>query len=168
MNARDRAAAAGVAAILAAAALAVPMIAEREGVPLVGYRDPVGIPTECAGHTKNAVVGRVSTIERCMDLLAVDTVEHGLAIAPCIKVAIPTESRAAFTSFAFNVGASAFCKSTLVRKVNQGDLAGGCAELSRWTYAGGRQLPGLVERRKAERAFCERGLNSSRVPDPSK
>ena len=43
----------------------------------------------------------------------------------------------------------------LARKTNAGDLAGACAELSRWTYAGGRQLPGLIKRRAAEREMCE-------------
>ena len=67
--------------------------------------------------------------------------------------------KAAFLSFAFNVGAQKFCGSTLVKKANQGDMPGACAELSRWTYAGGRELPGLVKRRAAERALCERGLS---------
>jgi hypothetical protein len=34
-------------------------------------------------------------------------------------------------------------------------MDGACAELSRWTYAGGKQLPGLVRRRAAERQLCE-------------
>ncbi|WP_370551208.1 lysozyme [Comamonas sp. CMM02] len=63
-------------------------------------------------------------------------------------------------SFGFNVGEGegAFCKSTLVRKANAGDVQGACAELSRWTYADGKQLPGLVQRRAAERQMCEGGL----------
>ena len=66
---------------------------------------------------------------------------------------------AAFLSFAFNVGNGAFCGSTLTRKANAGDMPGACAELSRWTYAGGKQMPGLVIRRAAERQLCERGLS---------
>ena len=56
---------------------------------------------------------------------------------------------------AFNVGNARFCSSTLARKANAGDMAGACAELSRWTYAGGKPLPGLVKRRATERAICE-------------
>ena len=66
--------------------------------------------------------------------------------------------KAAFLSFAFNVGNGAFCSSTLVRKANTGDMPGACSELSKWVYAGGKQLPGLVKRRAAERAMCERDL----------
>lgn len=66
--------------------------------------------------------------------------------------------RAAFLSFAFNVGDDAFCRSTLVRMVNAGDINSACAELSRWTYASGTQLPALVRRRAAERQLCEQEL----------
>lgn len=148
-----------VAAVLAAAAIAVPTIAAFEGTVKVGYFDPVGIPTSCVGHTgPDAIVGRRYTDDECAAQLASDAVKHGLDIAPCLPDALPTETRAAFTSFAFNVGTGAFCKSTLSRKARAGDLAGACAELSRWTKAKGRELPGLVRRRAAERALCERGL----------
>ncbi|MEG1203373.1 MAG: hypothetical protein RSD82_14515 [Comamonas sp.] len=43
------------------------------------------------------------------------------------------------------MGEGAFCKSTLVRKANAGGLQGACAELSCGTYAGGKQLPRLVQ-----------------------
>lgn len=158
MTPAQRAAVAAVSAVLASTAIAVPLIAKYEGVEQVGYLDPVMIPTACAGHTRTAVVGKVYSPQACMDLLARDAIDHGLGIDACIKVAIPTESRAAFTSFAFNVGVGSFCKSTLNLKLNAGDLRGACAELSKWTYAGGRQLPGLVRRRAEERAYCERGL----------
>ena len=49
------------------------------------------------------------------------------------------------------MGSEAFCNSTLARKANSGDLAGACAELSRWTRAGGVVWPGLVKRRALER-----------------
>ncbi|HHG5564729.1 TPA: glycoside hydrolase family protein [Pseudomonas aeruginosa] len=45
-----------------------------------------------------------------------------------------------------------------MRKLNAGDVRGACAELSRWVYAGGKKLGGLVRRRAAERELCEIGL----------
>lgn len=148
-----------VAAVLAAGAVAVPLIAEWEGQRNVGYADVRGIPTDCFGNTSAAVIGKKYTDDQCMSLLAQDAVSHGLDIDRCIKVAIPTQIRAAFTSFAYNVGAGAFCGSTMAKKLNAGDLRGACAELSKWTNAGGRAVPGLVNRRAAERAYCERGLS---------
>ncbi len=77
------------------------------------------------------------------------------AIDPLIKVRIPETTRAALYSFTYNVGAGAFGKSTLMKKLNSGDVAGACKELQRWTYAGGQQWKGLITRREIERSVCE-------------
>jgi lysozyme len=151
-------AAAGVAAVLTAAALITPRIAGWEGWRLGSYRDVAGVVTACAGATKGVVPGRRFTDRHCMDLLARDVVEHGMAIDRCIAGPLPAASRAAFTSLAYNIGAANFCRSTLVKKLNAGDLRGACAEISRWNRAGGRILPGLVRRRAEERTYCEGGL----------
>ena len=43
-----------------------------------------------------------------------------------------------------------------MRKLRQAppDYPGACAELLKWTKAGGRELPGLVKRREAEYRMC--------------
>lgn len=150
-----------VATVLSAAALATSVIAAHEGLIHVGYKDPVGIPTACYGHTGGVQLGKPYTDAECGAFLAQDAVSHGMDIDRCITRDIPVQSRAAFTSFAFNVGPAKFCGSTMARKANAGDLKGACAELSKWTYAGGKQLPGLINRRKAERALCEQGVEAS-------
>jgi lysozyme len=147
------------AAIAAACALCAPLVLASEGWVRRAAPDPIGIVTACAGHTgPDVVLGRDYTDAECRSLLSADLAKHGRAIDLCIKVQVPLQSRAAFTSFAFNVGSHAFCGSTLNRKLNAGDLRGACAELSKWTLAGGRQLPGLVTRRRNERQLCELGL----------
>lgn len=139
----------------AAAAIVVPLVAYYEGYVPGTYRDPVGVLTVCYGHTGPDVKpGQRYTREQCEDMLAADLVKHADALG-CIKQPLTDGQKAAFVSFAYNVGAKAFCGSTLARKANAGDMAGACAELSRWTYAGGKQLPGLVRRRATERAVCE-------------
>lgn len=134
-------------------------VPQFEGMILKGYKDPIGIVTACAGHTKTAVLGRAYTREQCEQMLAQDLIEHAEGVQRCVKIPLNTNESAAYISFAYNVGIGAFCSSTLVRKINTGDRAGACAELSRWTYAGGKQLPGLVKRRATERAMCEGRLN---------
>lgn len=148
-----------IAAIGTAAAVAVvPLVAKHEGTVLRAYRDPIGIITACTGHTGPELrMGQTYTRQQCEELLHQDLALHANALG-CITQPLTDGQRAAFLSFAFNVGAGAFCKSTLVRKANAGDLQGACAELSRWTYAAGQQLPGLVQRRAAERQLCEGGL----------
>ena len=141
-----------------AVALAVPLVAKYEGTVLRSYRDPVGIVTSCTGHTGPELkIGQTYTRQQCEDMLYKDLAKHADALA-CVSQPLTDGQRAAFVSFAFNVGEGAFCGSTLVGKANAGDIDGACAELSRWTYAGGKQLPGLVKRRAAERQLCEAGL----------
>ena len=86
--------------------------------------------------------------------LLADLLKHADAL-DCVKKPMTDGQKAAFLSFAFNVGTGAFCGSTLARKANAGDMRGACAELSRWTLAGGKEMPGLVKRRAAERKVCE-------------
>jgi len=141
-----------------ATALAVPLVMLYEGTVLQSYRDPIGIITACVGHTGPELrMGQRYTRQQCEDMLYGDLLKHAQAL-DCIKQPMTDGQKAAFLSFAFNVGNRAFCDSTLARKANAGDMAGACAELSRWTRAGGRELPGLVKRRAAERELCERGL----------
>lgn len=143
----------------AAAALAVPLVARYEGTVQTTYRDPIGIITACTGHTgPELALGQTFTREQCEDMLYRDLLKHTAALE-CVRSPMTDGQKAAFLSFAFNVGNGAFCGSTLTRKANAGDMLGACAELSRWTYAGGKQLPGLVNRRAAERQLCERGLS---------
>ena len=142
----------------AAVVLAVPLVQKYEGTVLRSYRDPVGIVTACTGHTDPEIkMGQTYTRQQCEEMLYKDLAKHADALA-CVSQPLTDGQRAAFVSFAFNVGEGAFCGSTLVRKANAGDIDGACAELSRWIYAGGKQLPGLVKRRAAERQMCEAGL----------
>ena len=60
----------------------------------------------------------------------------------------------AATSITFNVGCGAMRKSTMFKYLNAGKYVQACNELSRWTRAGGRVLPGLVSRREKEKQLC--------------
>lgn len=145
------------------AAVLLNCVPQFEGMVLRGYKDPIGIVTACAGHTKTAVLGRPYTPRECVDLLTEDLVEHAEGVLKCT----PTlEGRpyqlAAATSFAYNIGVGAYCRSTTARRFNAGDIAGACRAMNesdsgapQWVTAGGVVLPGLVKRRATERAMCE-------------
>ena len=138
-------------------AMAVSIVGYFEGRELIGYADPVGIPTICYGHTATAKVGDTKSPEECERLLQQDL---GIALN-AVDHALPNltaQTRAALGSFTYNVGVGAFNGSTLLRKAKSGDLIGACNELTRWVYAGGRKLSGLVNRRAAERELCLAGL----------
>ena len=138
---------------VAAVAVALPSIAMFEGLVLRPYRDPVGILTVCYGET--AAEMREYTKQECTAMLMESAAKHAKEIEPCLPDGLPEGVYAASVSFAYNVGPAAFCSSTMAKKLANRDLVGGCAELSRWVYAKGRILPGLVKRRAAERAMCE-------------
>ena len=150
----------GLVGVTAAAVLLsyVPLKESGPGGPkLVPYTDAVGVRTVCDGITKK-VEERLYTKEECDKLLAEELYAHADGALRCLTKPTTPNQRAAYTSFAYNVGVTAFCRSTLVKKHNLGDNWGACAELPKWVYGGTTILPGLVIRRKEERALCEKDL----------
>ncbi|TIO39692.1 MAG: lysozyme, partial [Mesorhizobium sp.] len=71
---------------------------------------------------------------------------------------IPDNAYAAFLSASYNIGTGAFCKSSMARRANAGDIRGACDALLAWDKAGGFRLPGLTKRRAKERELCLRGI----------
>lgn len=118
---------------------------------------PGDVPTVGFGSTEGVKLGDKITVEEGLERLYRDVGVVESAIARCVKVPLTQGEYDAYTSFAFNVGGSAFCSSTLVKKLNSGDYPGACAELKRWVYADGKVLPGLVERREREFQMCMGG-----------
>ena len=60
----------------------------------------------------------------------------------------------AFVSLTYNIGEGAFCRSTLVKKLNAGDYEGACKEILRWDRFQGKPLRGLTLRRQDEYRQC--------------
>ena len=59
----------------------------------------------------------------------------------------------AVVSFSFNAGLGNYQRSTIRMRNNRGDFEGAADAFMAWTKGGGRELPGLVKRRKDERAL---------------
>lgn len=136
------------------AAIALTIVAGFEGIRQYAYLDPVGIPTICFGETKGVKIGDKATIDQCKAMLMASLSEAHDSVNRCVKVPMTPSREAALTSFTYNVGGNAFCKSTLVRKLNDGDTEGACNELLRWDKAKGITLRGLANRRAEERKLC--------------
>lgn len=147
-----------IGAVLAACALATPVVIQREGWITKTYADPVAISTACAGVTKGVKPGVTYTEAQCQQMTAQALVEHGVAIAQCLPENLPTATRAAFTSFSYNIGVAGFCKSSVAQLARAGRLGEACGALRKYVFAGGKKWPGLVARRAEEQALCERGL----------
>lgn len=107
------------------------------------------------------------TREEAIDLLAHDVMIHEVTVAKAVSAELPPHAFDALVSFCFNVGPGRADRpgepgkdglvrlrsgqpSTLLRKVNGGDMAGAAAEFSKWNKSGGIVLRGLTRRRRAE------------------
>jgi lysozyme len=59
----------------------------------------------------------------------------------------------ACVSFAYNAGLGNFQRSTIRMKINRQEWEAAAEAFMQWTKGGGKELPGLVKRRKAEVAL---------------
>jgi lysozyme len=134
--------------------LAASLAAAYEGHRSTPYRDVTGVLTVCYGHT-GGVEQRQYAPAECESLLRVDMATANQAVHRCIRVPMTPGQEAALTDAAYNIGPAIVCSSTLGRYANAGQWPQACAQLSKWIYAGGKPLPGLIKRRAAERAMCE-------------
>lgn len=144
-----------------AIAIATVMLSGKDGLEgreYVAYRDVAGVLTVCDGHTGPDIIpGKRYSDAECDALTRKDLTRIAAQVDPHIKVPTTETQRAAIYSFAYNVGANATIKSTLLKKLNAQDYAGACDELRRWTYAGGKQWKGLMNRRDVEYEVCTWG-----------
>ena len=140
---------------LSLSAVGLLTIAKWEGFSDKAYIPVAGdVPTIGFGSTEGVKMGDTITVPKAIERLHRDTGKAESAIGRCVKVPLAQYEFDAFTSFAYNVGAEAFCSSTLVKKLNAGDYAGACQELRRWVYVDGRKVQGLVNRREKEFQMC--------------
>jgi lysozyme len=97
---------------------------------------------------------RVWTKEEIEKLFADDVAsfERGvLRLAPVVL-----DRQGAFdacVSFSFNAGLGNFQRSTIRMKTNRREWEAAADAFMQWTRGGGKELPGLVKRRKAEKAL---------------
>jgi lysozyme len=126
------------------------LIRTFEGCKLVPYLCPAGVWTCGWGSTGPDVMpGKPWTQEyadRRMRMDAMKFARGTLALCP----GLAGSRLCAVSDFSYNLGLGNLQASTLRRKVNAGEWDEAKAQLMRWVRGGGRVLPGLVRRRKAE------------------
>lgn len=131
------------------------LIRQAEGLRLRAYKCPAGVWTIGFGTTAGVKEGQVITKERAEELLRDDVKRFEDQVLRLVKVQLTQGQLDALVSFTYNLGAANLGNSTLLRLLNAGDYKGAAAQFDRWTKAGGKELPGLVKRRAAERALFE-------------
>lgn len=154
-----------VGAVASAAVIAgtVAFLKPWEGFEPKPYRDIVGVVTWCYGETEGRAKASYSEQE-CSSLLAARIQDYYGPISACwgpeVEARMTDNMRVAFTSAAYNFGTGAFCKSSMVRLLKEGEYAAACEALMMYVRAGGRVVKGLVNRRNAERKLCLKGVST--------
>lgn len=155
-------------------------ITKHEGVRLAAYPDPAskGEPfTIGVGHTSRAGPPKVTkgmkiTRAQADEILSRDLAAFEAAVSKAVKVPLNQNEFDALVSLAFNIGAGAFAKSTLVKKLNAGDRAGAANAFLSWNKAAGKVMKGLTKRREDERRLFLSRADAPKAPaepvEPSK
>lgn len=122
------------------------LIKEFEGLRLKAYIPVKGdVPTIGWGHTKGVKMGDKITKAQAERFLIQDIEPTVTAVNRALRIPVTQNEFDACVSLAFNVGITAFSRSTLVKRMNQTPL-----EFLRWNKFRGKPLAGLTRRRKAE------------------
>jgi lysozyme len=148
----------------------------HEGVRTRPYRCPALLWTIAVGHVidpnhakvpfeerRNLQIpdgwDRTLTMGEVDAILAQDLGRFERGVARLCPAALGHQGRFdALVSFAFNVGLGNLQRSGLRMKTNRGDFEEAAEEFMKWTKAAGKVLPGLVKRRKDERAMYLSGV----------
>jgi len=132
------------------------LIRRWEGLRLTAYQDSVGIWTIGYGHTAEAgppapKAGMKITEKEADDILKRDLGQYERAVTKAISVAPTSNQFAAMVSLCYNIGPANFAKSSVVRRMNEGNPKAAADAFLLWNKAGGKVLKGLTARREDEK-----------------
>lgn len=138
---------------------AVQLTKISEGFRSERYHDAAGYCTiayghllkkaRCDGSEPKHFLTRISE-SLGEELLRSDLLGARVAVLSHTKITLTDGQFGALCDFVFNVGATNFSRSTLLKRINERSLASVPAELRRWVIAKGVKWPGLVTRREKE------------------
>lgn len=144
------------------------LLIELEGERLEAYLCPSGIPTISVGLTqypdgRKVKLGDKITKEQSREYLkqTLETFEKQIVLL-LNHLPLPRKALDSLIIFTFNVGISAFSKSSLLKEIkkNRNNLKEIEKQFNRWVYSGDRVLQGLIIRRLKEYNLYEQGILS--------
>ena len=134
------------------------LLKKFEGCKLKSYRCPANVCTIGYGHTSSAGAptvtdGMTITQKQADDILRRDLVKYETEVFNMVRQPLTQNQYDVLVDFAYNAGVGNLKSSTMLKKINSGNLDAVPDELMKWTKGGGKVLPGLVRRRQAEAAW---------------
>ena len=139
-------------------AIASDFVKQWEGRELKAYRCSANRLTIGYGHTKGVQEGDEISPAEAEQLLVEDLTAIADDLNRLVNVPVSESQYIALLSLAFNIGATALKKSTLLFHLNHKRYDEAAEEFDKWIYAGGRVSEGLKRRRAAERNLFENDL----------
>ncbi len=130
------------------------LIKDFEKCVLVPYKDSGGVWTDGWGNTVDVDPSCAVTKEQADKRLLKNLEWVEKVINDNLKVELTQNQFDAVCSLVFNIGASAFKDSTLLKKLNKGDKTAS-EEFVRWNKDNGKVVAGLTRRRLAETELFE-------------
>jgi lysozyme len=122
-----------------------------EGCQLEAYQCPAEKWTIGYGHTGPDVYKGLKIDQaRADQLLMLDLQLAQNTVNNMVDPQVNQNQFDALCDFVFNCGSGNFKTSTLLKLVNESKFEEAALEFAKWTKGGGKVLPGLVKRRKAE------------------
>ena len=128
-------------------------IKNHEGLRLTAYPDPAtgGKPwTIGVGRAHGVNPGDTCTEAEAMEWLREDCATAEQCIEDHVDVDLTQNQHDSLVSFIFNVGCGNFKASTMLRLMNSGQLDAAAQQFQRWAKANGKEMAGLVTRRRDE------------------
>lgn len=142
-------------AVLVLSASALVGIVVHEGYSDNAYIPVAGdVPTIGFGTTENVKLGDKTTPTQALQRALKDVQSFESALKRCVKVPLHQYEYDAFLSLSYNIGSNAFCKSTLVKVLNESNYEEACKQILRWDRFQGKPLRGLTIRRQSEYKQC--------------
>ena len=130
-------------------------IALHEGYSDKAYEPVKGdVPTIGFGTTGGVNAGDTITPPKALVRALTDIQNFEGALKKCVKVPLHQYEYDAYISLAYNIGQNAFCRSTIVKRLDMGDYAGACDGILMWNKFKGKPLRGLTIRRQQEYQQC--------------
>lgn len=152
-------------AALALSAAGLVGIAVDEGYSDQAIPDPVkgkAVPTIGFGTTGGVKMGDTTTPVKALQRKLSDVQQFEGALKRCVQVPLHQYEYDAYINLAYNIGSTAFCSSTLVKRLNTSDYPGACDAILMWKMVGAvdcsapgnKSCSGLWVRRQRLRQQC--------------
>lgn len=125
-----------------------------------GYSDeaitpvPGDVPTIGFGTTDGVKMGDRITPPKALERALGDISKYEGALKKCVRVPLSQNEYDAYVSLSYNIGTGAFCRSTLVKYLNESRYEEACNEILKWDKFKGKPLRGLTLRRQEEYRKC--------------